>query len=54
MPRKTDYSQWDKPDLIAHIENWKSARKRKIWSAVITYCGKNIRLIFIQALMGKV
>ena len=26
MPRKTDYSQWDQKDLIAHIENWKSAR----------------------------
>jgi len=27
MPRKTDYSQWDQKDLIAHIEKLEKRKK---------------------------
>ena len=27
MPRKTDYSQWDNKDLIAHIEKLEKRKK---------------------------
>jgi adenine-specific DNA-methyltransferase len=37
MPRKTDYSQWDKPDLIAHIEKLEKRKKYGlVWDEELT------------------